>query len=354
MFSEVCFQEKEEKKEKLFIPPQWKSFPVPLLVTQINTTSCKDFLPPPYHQVIFFNLATQRLFPFFLKESPLILENFFPPVFGEAGLHYFSFEEQNFYVLNIPLNESFKIHILIEETLWLKFPHWFHRERLVSLGKLAGEISHELKNPLSGILLYAELLQNEFPKGSEKWEWATRIVNLAQRCKQITEGLLAFGKPEREKWKWININQLIQKVIDFLSNYSLFKNIEFQLKLAPSMPEFYGNPLQLEQVFINLFTNAAEAMKGVGKIFVETKKTEEFIKIKISDTGKGIPEDILPYIFDPFFTTKKEKGTGLGLSICHGIIREHKGFIKVYNLENEGACFEIFLPRFTREALREE
>ena len=308
-----------------------------------------------FHKILYSNKNFEDNFPFIKNEKGLCLEDIFAPVFSEPGLSYFTYENKNFYVLNIPISSTRVLHCFIEEKEWLQFPHFFHMERLASLGKLAGEISHELKNPMSGILLYANLLKEELPQNSPYHEWVDRIILLAQRCKTILQGLLNFGKPEKGEYKWIDVNLLIKNVYHLIKDYPLFKQITFIWNLYKDLPAFYGNPVQLEQVILNIFNNAAEAMKGKGRIFVKTTIKNEHILIKIADSGPGIPKNIMPYIFDPFFTTKeKEKGTGLGLSICHGIIKNHKGYMKVYNLKNKGACFEIYLPLYTREALRED
>ena len=278
------------------------------------------------HRILYFNAEFVKKFPFVSEEPGLFLEELFGPVFGEPGLSYFSYENQNFYVFNLPVGEGKKLHFFVEEKEWLRFPHWFLRDRLASLGKLAGEISHELNNPLSGILLYANLLKEELPQGSPYHLWVDRIINLTQRCKTIAKGLLDFGKPERGNWEWIDLNALLQKVHELVKEYPLFRHIKFFWKLYHNLPAFYGNRVQIEQVILNLFTNAAEAMKGKGEIAVETCIKNDHIVIRIMDTGPGIPREVMPYIFDPFFTTKEaNKGTGLGLSICHGIVKS-QGF----------------------------
>ncbi len=309
------------------------------------------------HKILKYNEAFKKKFVFFYgKEELHWLEDMFPsPVISEPGLSFFPFEKRFYYILNLYLKDDQRFHLFIEEEEWLKFPHWFHTERLASLGKLAGEISHEIKNPLSGILLYATMLKEELPKNSSSQEWLDRIIHLCTRCQTIVEGLLKFGKPEAGKKEWIDFNQIAKRVYTLLEGYPIFKHIEVEWKLSPNLPPFFANRSQMEQVFFNIFINAAEAMKGRGKITVETFLKNDNIFIKVTDTGPGIKSEVMPFIFDPFFTTKeKGKGTGLGLSICYGIVTSHRGKIKVYNLRDKGACFELSFPLETREALRED
>lgn len=170
------------------------------------------------------------------------------------------------YVLNIPLSKRKILHIFLEEKIWLKFPQWYHTERLASLGKLAGEISHELNNPLGGILLYANMLKEELPLNSRWQELVDKIIKLTTRCKIISRALLDFGKPERAKKDWINLNEPILNIYNLIKDYQIFKEINFIFDLDSKLPIFYANQTQMEQVILNLFTNAAEAMKGKGEI----------------------------------------------------------------------------------------
>lgn len=324
-----------------------EDFPYPIAITKLLKKG---------HFILFVNKAFNEKFSNFeIIYKKTTLEILFGDFFKGLSLTSINYSGVNFYVLNFPLNRFKKLHIFLEEKLWLKFPHWFHTERLASLGKLAGEISHELNNPLGGILLYANMLKEELPAQSKWQELVDKIIKLTIRCRVISRALLDFGKPERVKKEWINLNEPIVNIFELIKDYHIFREIKFHFNLEPNLPIFYANPTQMEQVFLNLFTNAAEAMNGKGEIFVETKASDDKILINVRDTGPGISEEILPYIFDPFFTTKKpKKGTGLGLSICHSIIRRHGGEIRVSNHPQGGAIFELLLPLPTREALRED
>lgn len=327
----------------------WEAFPYPLVVAKKQKSE-------PKHKILYCNSTFQKTFPTLkIQLKDTTLESLFGPFFDEVGLISFQFMATPFYLLNLSLSQKRSLHIFIEERAWLRFPQWFHTERLASLGKLAGEISHELNNPLGGILLYANMIKEEFPQNQRLQELIDKVIALTTRCRIIAKALLDFGMPERGKKEWVNLNELILRIFDLIKDYQVFKRIRFTFQLDPGIPPFYANPTQMEQVFLNLFSNAGEAMKGEGEIIVESKARDDRIEIKVSDTGPGVPTEILPYIFDPFFTTKvKGKGVGLGLSICHSIIKRHGGNIRVKNNLRGGAIFEITLPLATREALRED
>ena len=330
----------------LFKLEGFSTYPYPLAITSLTAEG---------HIILGVNQAF--LTTFRLKSEPVgqPLEKVLGYFSFSPGLSLFPYEGAFYYSITLSLDEGRHLHILIRDRDLFKFHQWYHTDRLMSLGKLAGEISHELKNPLSGILLYAEMLKDEIPSGSKAREFVDKIIDLARRCRIISKTLLDFGKPDAEKKEWIDLNQVILKVYNFLVDYQIFREVEFEMKLEPKLPPFYASQTQMEQVMLNLFINAAEAMKGKGKIYVETKARPDRIIIVVEDTGPGIPTEVLPYIFDPFFTTKEGKeGAGLGLAICANIIKHHGGTITAYNAPKGGAGFQIRLPLPTREALRSD
>ncbi|MBM3285452.1 MAG: hypothetical protein FJY81_06225, partial [Candidatus Aminicenantes bacterium] len=144
----------------------------------------------------------------------------------------------------------------------------------------------------------------------------------------------------------ININQLIEETLSFLSHQPIFRNVRMARNLAPSLPQVTADPNQIRQVLTNMFINAAQSMPGGGELRVETSKVKfkEFVQMDITDTGVGIPPENLKKIFDPFFTTKKSQGTGLGLSISLSYIKNHDGDIFVRSEVNKGTTFSILLP----------
>ncbi|MBN1662539.1 MAG: PAS domain S-box protein [Deltaproteobacteria bacterium] len=247
------------------------------------------------------------------------------------------------------LRERIRMQKELEET-HLKL---LHSEKMASLGKLAAGVAHEINNPLGGILLYANLLLEDMPPDHPRSANVKKIIDQTLRCKDIVKELLDFGRQAEHNMVTCNINQVLEQSISLLSRQSSFLNIKIVKDMDPLLLPIVADPGQLNQVFINLMTNAADAMNGMGILTVRTYSLPEENKVgvDISDTGCGIPPETLPRIFDPFFTTKDMgKGTGLGLSTVYGIIGEHGGTIDVRSQLNEGSTFILRLPAQTTEA----
>ena len=220
-------------------------------------------------------------------------------------------------------------------------------ERLKATGRMASEIAHELNTPLGGILMYSHLLLEDLSDGDPNLENVVKINKLAHRCKMIVQGLLEFANEEMPRPALVQINEVVHNVIGFMEDHVLLRGISVKTRLDPNLPRIKGVENKLEQVFINLITNAAQSMNGTGRLCLETKFLLETgqVRIECSDTGCGIKEEHLDRIFEPFFTTKeKGTGTGLGLSICHGIIEQHQGTITIQSAAEQGTVFTIFLP----------
>jgi signal transduction histidine kinase len=220
-------------------------------------------------------------------------------------------------------------------------------ERLKATGRLASEIAHELNTPLGGILMYSHLLLEELSDGDPSLENVVKINKLAHRCKMIVQGLLEFANEDRPRRSLVQINEVVHNVIGFMEDHVLLRGISVKTRLDPNLPRIKGVENKLEQVFINLITNAAQSMNGTGKLCFETAflPVTNQVRIECSDTGCGIEEGHQDRVFEPFFTTKdKGTGTGLGLSICHGIIEQHRGTITIQSSAEQGTVFTIFLP----------
>ncbi|MDM8523609.1 ATP-binding protein [Desulfococcaceae bacterium HSG8] len=220
-------------------------------------------------------------------------------------------------------------------------------EKMASLGKLAAGVAHQLNNPLGGIILFTKLMMEEYELEAEAMEDLERILKDAQRCRDTVKELLEFARQTSRKVLPHDINQAISRTLFLLENQTLLQNIEVNKQLDTSLPLIPSDIQQLNHVFMNLVLNAAQAMEGKGKLTLKTRLASDksCVCIEISDTGPGIPEDVLPHIFDPFFTTKEEgKGTGLGLSIVYGIVENHGGKIVARNNSpDKGATFHIRL-----------
>jgi PAS domain S-box-containing protein len=220
-------------------------------------------------------------------------------------------------------------------------------EKIASVGKMAAGVAHEINNPLSGIMMYAELLKENFLDNSQHFKDIQEIIDQTLRCKKIVSELLEFSRQTVGKASSFSIEQIITKTLNLLINQALFQNIEVKKIIQSDMPEMTGDLGQLQQVFTNLFINAADAMKGKGKLNISAKydsSTNLFITT-VSDSGPGIPKELSDKIFDMFFTTKPVgKGTGLGLSISQKIINLHGGNILVDSPPEGGTRFIIELP----------
>jgi two-component system, NtrC family, sensor kinase len=220
-------------------------------------------------------------------------------------------------------------------------------ERLAMVGRLAAGVAHEINNPLGGILLFSRLLLKKAPVESLQRENLERIAKEAERCRTIVQGLLEFARQREPEARIININDVILQAVALLENQALFNNIKIVKQLGQDLPRVHADSSQMEQVFVNMIINAAEAMNGNGVLTVITQKgDDDKVEVSFKDTGCGIPEENLHHLFEPFFTTKEVgRGTGLGLSISHGIVQRHGGNITVASTIGKGSTFVITLSR---------
>jgi PAS domain S-box-containing protein len=225
-------------------------------------------------------------------------------------------------------------------------------DRLVSLGKLASGIAHELRNPLAGIKTTAQALGEELSRDDSRREYLNRITKEIDRLNELLKTFFSFAKPQKLNLVYCHIQDIINEIIPFLMREIADKGIRFVEAYHPRLPKVQVDRTQMHQVFLNLFLNAIQAMPNGGELKIETSpitsvasdgSRQNFIKVVISDTGRGIPPPIVNRIFDPFFTTKS-KGIGLGLSITYQIIKKHGGTIKVESKWESGTSFIINLP----------
>jgi two-component system, NtrC family, sensor kinase len=223
-------------------------------------------------------------------------------------------------------------------------------EKLSAIGELISGIAHELNNPLAGVMGFSQLLQLRKDLDDHTKDRLHKINNLALRCQKIVQNLLFFARKQKPERTRCDINEILEKTIE-LRNFQLqVNNIEISRELDRNLPRTIADAHQLQQVFLNVLTNAEQAMmeaRGKGLLIIRTRVHEHHdrIIVEIIDDGPGIPESSLPRIFDPFFTTKEVgKGTGLGLSISYGMIKEHGGNIYARSRLGEGTTFVIELP----------
>jgi C4-dicarboxylate-specific signal transduction histidine kinase len=246
-----------------------------------------------------------------------------------------------------------------ERTRQLKETHekLLHQDKMSSLGKLSASVVHEINNPIAGILNLTMLITRiveEGPVGQEKdFEKFLYYLNLMEaetrRIARIVNNLLAFSRESEMTFTKVDINRLIEKTLFLNANLLKLNGVKVEKHFFSDLPEIIGSEDQLQQVFMNIISNAAETVEasGGGVLSVETRylQKSERIAVIFKDTGIVIPKENVSKIFEPFFTTKKEgKGVGLGLSVAYGIVRDHGGSIYVEPEERKGNSFTVKLP----------
>jgi signal transduction histidine kinase len=225
-------------------------------------------------------------------------------------------------------------------------------DRLASVGEMAAGIAHEIKNPLTGIAAAITVIKDDFPSDDSRVSIMNEVLEQVSRLDKTVNDLLFFGKPTVAEPASTDINGALRKILVFAAQHSGGKNIEKRLDLACDLPPVYVDPKQIQQVFLNLFLNAVQAMQGGGILTVQSARVyvdgTDMVQVRVIDTGQGIPLQILDKIFTPFFTTKAQ-GTGLGLAISHRLIAQQGGRLFVTSENGLGTTFTVELP-----AMREE
>lgn len=221
--------------------------------------------------------------------------------------------------------------------------HLARAERLASLGEMAAGMAHEVNTVLTSVKLFIEMLQARNKGNKEEAKNFSVILAEMERGENLIERFLDFAKPQEMEFRQADINETIEKSLEFLKYRFKKQNIEITKGFDKSLPKIFCDPAKMEEVFLNLFTNSIEAMSKGGRLNIETKILDGRVGVDISDTGSGIHKDNLDRVFDPFFTTKSD-GSGLGLSIIHRIIDEHKGVISITSQKNKGTDVRIELP----------
>jgi PAS domain S-box-containing protein len=219
------------------------------------------------------------------------------------------------------------------------------QDRLASLGLLAAGVAHEVNTPLTGISSYAQLLLEDMAADDPRRETLGKIEIQTRRASTIANSLLNLARPERSAFESLAINEAVHEVVRLFEPQVRGKKIELKVALESELPEVRGHRGKIQQVLLNLLSNARDAVEGGGSISVRTLHVDGRVVLEVVDDGVGIAESDLPRIFDPFFTTKgRGKGTGLGLSISYGIVREHDGSMQVESVPGEFTRFRVELP----------
>jgi signal transduction histidine kinase len=219
-------------------------------------------------------------------------------------------------------------------------------EKMAAVGTLSAGLAHEVKNPLSAVLGYAQLSKRKLDQPEALLKHLDTIENETRRCNEIIGNLMQFSRQEKGEHERISVNEVVEKSMAIVDHQLGLKNVEIESVLADELPDISGNANQLQQVIMNLMINAQQAMGDEGgTVSLATLVDGESLLITVSDTGPGIEPDVAAKIFEPFYTTKPAgQGTGLGLSVTYGIVQDHGGDISVKRSESGGAKFVIALP----------
>ena len=303
----------------------------------------EDFLGKYAHEVL-----PPEMIPTVLKHDREVLELKKQKTYREEVV--FDNKVCHFQIVRFPLNDwngkvigtcaigrDISNEILLQEQL-------VHSEKLAALGKLAAGVAHEINNPLTGILAFSEdLLENENCQGDVK-EDVDVVIRETLRCRDIVKHLLDFARQDKPTLESGNINDTILHSLDLVKKLPQFRNIVIERELNIEIPQLIADLKQIEQVLLNLFINAADAMHYRGRIFIRSRLNEmiNMVEIEVEDTGTGIPDSYIGKIFEPFFSTKNT--SGLGLAVCKGIIDRHGGELTAGRSAKGGAIFTIKLP----------
>ncbi len=223
-------------------------------------------------------------------------------------------------------------------------------EQLIILGEMAGGLAHEIKNPLAGIKASMEVLSGDHSVSAENRGILLKVLEQIRKIEVILKNLLNFARPPKPQFTLVDLNSVIDATVGLAERHPAYssrdgKRIEIMKDFDARLPDIMADPLQLQQVFMNLLLNSADAMPEGGTITIHTSSAENgrFVTVKMVDTGHGIEDATIDKIFQPFFTTKAH-GTGLGLAITKGLIEQHGGDIRVENNHDRGVSFTIKLP----------
>jgi len=224
-------------------------------------------------------------------------------------------------------------------------------EKLTSLGLLAAGVAHEVNTPLAVISNYIQMLAKQMPEGDPRQSIIDKIVKQTFRASEIVNNLLNFSRTGAAEVSSVDVNRVVEETLSLVAHPLKTARIQVVKELGKSLPAVHGSANKLQQVFLNLFLNARDAMPGGGMLEVRTSAENGSVEVEIADTGAGIAREDINRIFDPFFTTKSNgRGTGLGLSVSYGIIKEHAGKIDVRSTPGKGTSFHVEFPASRKAA----
>ncbi len=230
----------------------------------------------------------------------------------------------------------------------------FQQEKMVLIGQIAASVAHELNTPLGTVLLRAQLMQQQVGDGGDSSDLGV-IESEARRCRGIIDSLLGFSRRSEGVTSRTDVGSLIRESLTLIKNDLAIKGISVQAEYGDKEVIIWADSNQIQQVLLNLVTNAADAMPDGGRLEIRTRLCEDFVEIRVTDNGPGMGEDVLKRAFDPFFTTKgRGKGTGLGLAICRRIVEEHGGEIEIQSQPGQGTTVSFRLPHTPSEVAADE
>jgi len=302
-----------------------------------------------------FNTPVERLFP--SEELPKIRDALASNAPWFDTIHVYRFDKTTFltelYAARIKDSETGKntatllLMVDIEERERLR-KDLIQSKKMSFIGELVSALAHQLNNPLVGVMNLSDVLLHRVDPSDRNYPLLQMIHEAGTACHGIISHLLSFSrKSERQTWVSLDIHEVLKAAIEFVRRHPLFKNVELDLSFQPA-PVVRGDPVLLQQAFMNVLFNSAQAVEGRGRISVSCSGVYGMgnqAEVIITDTGQGIPDEDLPRIFEPFFTTKPEdKGTGIGLSLVYWIIQDHKGRIEVESEVGKWTTFRLILP----------
>ncbi len=234
-------------------------------------------------------------------------------------------------------------------------------EKLSSVGLLAAGVAHEVNTPLTVISSYAQMLSKQLPNEDARGKLLEKIIKSTFRASEIVNNLLNFSRTGSAQMVPVDLHRVVRDTLALLEHPLRTSHVEVETRFAQQPPLVQGNAGKLQQVFLNLFLNARDAMPEGGRLRVHTETSEGAVQVQVSDSGQGISQKHIHRIYDPFFTTKAARagngdilrsGVGLGLSVTYGIVKEHAGTIRVESSQSQGTAFLLEFPRLP-DKLRE-
>lgn len=331
----------ENASDAVFIvqPETWIVLEANDYAAQLLQTNRKEIIGQPIPQFRrIFKLLKKSNSPIVLSE--LSLETGAGQLMLEVSAKFIKFsDEEIIYAIARDVGEQ---HALTDKLV--------QADKLVLLGQITAGVTHEIRNPLAAVNLNLQIIKRNLGEDSTLHRYLETALQGVERISRIIEVTLNFSRQSMPDVKPTNINKVITQSLELVSSVLKRNEIKIELKLDDKLPDILVDQKQIQQVFINLITNAADAIKINGKISIQTyieqaehRKDSNYVVISISDNGEGIPPDDLPKIFNPFFTRKPE-GTGLGLPITQRIVYQHQGIIDVESKLGEGTTFYVKLP----------